>query len=122
MSIFVRRYLGRSRLVEDLLEHWQVDHNDALFAQDVEALARECVELGKLTRHTWNLLVNHLFDGVILNLDEVGQTMDKSVQRTLGVFASVRKLIAEAKRRGFALECSTDFESAARETQLVMDE
>ena len=42
MNIVVRRYLDRSRLAQGLLEDWQIEHKEAMFATDVEELVEEC--------------------------------------------------------------------------------
>ena len=47
------RCLNRSRLVEELLETWQIEHEAAMLVQDLEQLVQECLELAELLERAW---------------------------------------------------------------------
>ena len=61
MIFSVCRYLNRSSSVENLVENWQSQHNQAMFLFDVEELIRECIDLGALSKHAWQTLHENAF-------------------------------------------------------------
>ena len=58
MSLIVRRCLSRSRLLEELVEIWQIDHDRAMIARDVEELIQECLALNALWADAWKWVKN----------------------------------------------------------------
>ena len=111
MSIFVRRYLNRSRSVEHLVEDWKLKHSHAIDVPDVEELVSECVDLGVLAKHAWQFLRQLLSsDPNGECIEEFGKVMKKAISKTLEVFATVQELVADVKTKGFTID------SAAIET------
>jgi hypothetical protein len=122
MNLSVRRYLGRSRFVEELVENWQLEHERAMFAKDVEELVSECIELGELTKHAWKSALDQLFDEKVEYIDKAGKMLESSISKTLCVFDKISGLIKEAKRKGFEIEGSANFEETVRATVQVKAE
>lgn len=114
MSIFVDRYLGRTRAMEHLVEDWKNKHDQAMFAMDVEEMVRECVDLAALCEHSWNSLWQLLRrDPNSDAVDDAAKVMTTALAKTLQVFRSVQDLVADAKTKGFEIKGSENLETAA---------
>lgn len=97
MTVLVRKYLGRSRLAEELVEDWKIGHQKAQLACDLQDLVEECIDLSNLAKRTWRALLDMLFDeNVQLDHEAVGESMSISLAKTLHVFAMVKSLITAA--------------------------
>jgi len=119
MSILVRRYLGRSRYVEELVEDWQIAYQKAQLAWDLQDLVAECIELGQFAKRTWDFLADKLFDeSVAFDHDSVGESMSIALKKTLQIFIKVQRLI----KRLHQLDCpsvdnATEFEELVAQTK-----
>lgn len=122
MSILARRCLGRSRFVEELVENWQIEHRQAMFARDVEELVSECLQLGELILHGCKSLVERLFDEQIDDIDAAGEMMRSSITRTLRTFQIVEEEVGKAECKGYNIEKSSSFRKVARELHQVQAE
>jgi hypothetical protein len=116
MSVVVRRYLGRSRLAEELVEDVLiVEHKNAMFARDVEELVVECLELEKMSKNTWHYVLDQLFSDERTNdIDGLGQAMKTASSKVDDVFGRVGNLIKIAKRDGYSIKDEADFLCACR--------
>ena len=119
MSVLVHRCLGRSRLVEELVEDWQIEHKNVMLLRDVEELASECLELGKLVQHVWGVLSEELFDGRIEDLEGIGEEMRVAIEKTRHVVALVSNAICEVERKGYVSKQGADLRLAAHEIEQV---
>ncbi len=121
MSILVRRYLGRSRYVEELVEEWQIAYHKAQLSWDLQDLVTECIDLGYFAKQTWDFLAEKLFDETsALDHDTIGESMEIALQKTLQVFSKVQGLV----KRLHQLDCpsldnSQEFEDVVAQTELV---
>src|SRR5687767_4944518 len=95
MSMVVRRYLGRSRLAQTLVEDLMVEQRTAMLARDAEELARECIDLARLSQDTWSYVLDLLFaDLQVDDIDEIGRSMKIASATTLQVFEHAKQLMA----------------------------
>ena len=122
MSIFVRRFLHRSRSVDELIEEWKLEHDQAMFAFDLEELVSECIDLGNLSKHAWksfrDLLLKNPNAPVI---EESGRVMQTALTRTLEMFHTVKALVTEASQKGHSIQDAADFELVVNETRKISD-
>jgi hypothetical protein len=103
MSILVRRYLGRSRCLEELLEDWQIRYQKAQLAWDVQDLVSECIELGQLAQRAWDFVADKLYDeNHRFDHEKVGEAMGLALQKTLHAFNKVDEDVIETVDR---LDC-----------------
>lgn len=115
MSIVVRRYLERSRLAQGMVEDWQLEHRQAMIANDVEEFAQECIELAALTKRAWSVLLVDLFDDARCNdphLDELCDIMKNALARTRLVFDAVQESIVQAQAKGYAIANADEMQNA----------
>jgi hypothetical protein len=115
MSILARRCLGRSRLVAELVENWQLEHKQAMVARDVEELVLECVDLGKLIQHCGKSLFARLGEEDFVEIDEIGDTMRAAIAKSLLAFESVRDDVRMAEHKGFIIDNSVSLENVILE-------
>jgi hypothetical protein len=112
MSILVQRYHRRIRLLQEMLEDWQIKHQQAMFARDLEELVQECLELRRLTDHVWGKLSDGLFSEEIENIDPAGRLMQFAVDKAVEVFEQIATLIRKADEGGYNIDASDDFSAA----------
>jgi hypothetical protein len=124
MSLLVRRCLNRTHLVEQLVESWQYDHNEAMRARDLEELATECLDLAKLGRRAWKCLRAQMFDKNVSSAKVFAaeDMLKPATQRIRDVFKVVGKLIASAERAGYQIEGSAEFAQASKDLELLRQE
>lgn len=122
MVIFVRRYMRRSQMVGELVEEWRINHDQAMFALDVQEWVSECIDLANLSRHVWALFRELLLkDPNAPVIDESGRVMQTALVKTLATLEAVNGLVQEASQRGFAIHGVADLELARHETKKMMD-
>jgi hypothetical protein len=104
MNLSIARCRRRSHLVEELVEAWQLEHESAMLARDVDEVIAECAEMGSLLRHAWDVTANSLFDGEIEDVDGVRTAVIGIIDRTTRAFRSVRKTADNLKALGYDIE------------------
>ena len=123
MSMFVRSYLGRSRYVEELVEDWQIAHQQALLTWDAQELVGECIEHGHFTKRICHDLLEQLFDEKLEDIDRIGESMQIALAKTIRVFGEVDKLIKRIERMDCpTIENGDAFRGVANDTQRVADD
>ena len=122
INIVVRRYLGRSRLAAELVEDVLiVEHKNAMFVRDVEELVVECIELEKMSKSTWQYVLDCRFsDPQPDDIDEVGKSMKTATSKILDVFGRVAKLVEDAQRQNYTIKDAADFQIARREIEQII--
>jgi hypothetical protein len=109
MSVLYKRCIHRARLADQLLEDWEIDSRDAEFAKDVDEFVNEMLELEKLLRHAWSILVGRLFSEQIDNIEKEKGVFSMALDLTLAVFDKVASNVERAHMKGYAVEGSDDF-------------
>jgi len=121
-NVVIRRFLGRSRLAESLVEDVFAEHKNAMFARDVEELIAECLELEKISRSAWDYVLDVLFSERANETDELGNMMKMAIAKVSVVFNRVNQLIDEMKARGHGPKEVADFLIARREIQRINED
>jgi hypothetical protein len=122
MSVLIRRCLGRSRMVEELVENWQIDHQQAMFARDIEELIVECIELAELVRRGRTWLADELFDEKIDNIDKAGEMLRTAISKALLAYDRVQKTVEAAEQMQFTIDNARQFRAVVRELRDIEDE
>jgi hypothetical protein len=120
MSVFVDRYLGRTRAAEHLVEDWSSKQDRASVTMDVEEMIRECDDLSGLCRHAWQTLWQLLRrdpNGAAVAEAEV--SMKKALSKTLQIFKSVEILVANATQKGCVISNSGTLTTALQAVQEI---
>ena len=112
MSLAMQRFVKRSDLVEDLVERWQADHDEAMQASDIEELCGECVALAELCQHAWEHVKTALFTGAIADTEATGRMVQGALDKSLDVLNQVAKRAADATRGGYEIRSKPDLERA----------
>src|SRR5207244_10399260 len=107
----------RAKLVEELVEDWQIRHREAMIARDLEELVQESVELGKLLNRGWSVLINRLFDEDVDDIDAAGKTMHLAVDVTQEVFKQIQARIQVANRKQYDIQGAEEFSKALESTR-----
>jgi hypothetical protein len=119
MGVLAKRCLRRSRLAGELFEDWQINHRLAILACDLEQLAAECTEVGKLVKHSWAAIVDLLFTGTIENPDETGDTMRLAIAKTRETLDAVNNVIKAFEKSDHNIKQASDLRLILHEIEHV---
>lgn len=120
MSIFVERYLGRTRAVEDMVENWKIKHDQAMFVMDLDEMVRECLDLSALCQHVWKTLWQMLRrDPNGKGVNEAEEPIRTALAKTQHIFQSVQDLVAQAQGKGYAIQNAAALPIAAQEVRAI---
>jgi hypothetical protein len=122
MSILVDRCLSRSRLVEELVENWQMDHQRAMLARDMEELVCECLELQKLLHHTWTTTLERLFDEQVDNVESAGEMLRSAINRTRRTLERVHADLVKAQEQGYTISNAENLAKSLTETKQIAED
>jgi hypothetical protein len=109
MNMLLIRCRRRTRVAEELLEQWQIDHAQAMLACDVDELLAEAVELGQLVKRCWTTSLNRLFAEQVEDVDGERRALHFIARRTLRLFRKVAKIADQTVKGGHALVNLADF-------------
>jgi hypothetical protein len=121
MSVLVNRCVRRSFLVEELVETWQVHHQAAMYALDVEALVGECLDLSTLLSESWPKLRDLLFDERICDIDGAGKLLEGCVKRTTPLLDRVLGFVNFVKKTGHEIARTVELERAIKEMRTLRE-
>jgi len=106
---------GRVRIIEDAVDLWKTDHDDAMAVRDIEALARECSCVLELLREwqeeSWQRLLNDQLGDV----QQTGELLKAVFRGAIEVFPRVAHLIQWAGGKGYRVDGSEEFAGALSE-------
>jgi hypothetical protein len=114
MNLVLHRCLRRSQLVEELVEAWRLDRGESGFMRELQGLVQECLDLANVIRDAWKSAQEMLIAGEITDLTVTAEILGVAAQRTVQMFAEVRKLITAAEQKGNHLENVGMLEDADR--------
>ena len=97
-------YLGRARTVEDAVEAWKRDYEEADKVKDIESIICEWLRVAEaLTswqRESWELLQTGKLDNVL----EVGRMLEKAHRICPELFDAVNEGAKWAEQKGYTVE------------------
>lgn len=115
MSVFADRYLCRTRAVEGLVDNWKFQHDEAMAAMDVDEVVQECLDLSALCQHAWSSLRQIIRrDPNGAAIDEAEEPIKTAIAKTQHIFTSVQELVAQARKKGFAIQDTQKLPGAAQ--------
>lgn len=103
---------GRARIIEQAVEAWKADHDDAMRTRDVEGLItlylEHCAFLKDWYKEAWDdLLANELLDP-----QGAGEVIRDLLVKTVEYGRDLSNLIAEAKRKGYIVDRTEEFRAS----------
>lgn len=115
-TLLFRLQDGKIRVLEEVIESWKREHDDAMRAQDVEDLIAECLSCWEDIRRSWVrtrrlATLNRLWD-----LQEAGTTVVDIISRAIRLLGNVGSLAETiASDTGHAIEGRDNVPEALRE-------
>ena len=118
-AIFTMRGDGRTRAVENIarIDGWKKDHNDAMFALDVQDMLAEYIEHQEFLRRMWEDSLQRAIDGTLDNLDHAGEFLLDMFDRSLSAFEFAKSKADIAKSLGHTIERERAFRRGVTETR-----
>jgi hypothetical protein len=107
----------RVLFVEEVVEEWQIDHEQAKLASDAEELVRETADLHKPVERVVALLDGSLQvdfggEGAPTRLLALAHLVGSLLNKTLDLFPKVGRIVEDVQRLGFTVEGLGKFEEA----------
>jgi hypothetical protein len=108
---------GRVRAIEDAVETWRFDHDDALAVRDVEDVVRECLGMREFLRSWQNQAWAYMLANRLANIQETGEELRTELNRMLEIFPKVLAAIRWAKAKGYVFELEDQVEAAVADVK-----
>jgi hypothetical protein len=105
-------YRGKLRTVEDAVEAWKAEHDDAMGVRMFEDVVRECLAAHTLFRDMQKERWEKLFAGKISEVQTTGENLIKTFETSLLVYSLVEECLLRVKRAGFRVNGEEEFEKA----------
>lgn len=121
MSLLISLCLKRSIVVDELVEAWQRDHQQAMFAHEVDELCAESNEVCRLCANMWSQLREQLFDCKVQDVDKTGRMALEAIEKALHGARRVLGLIADAGKLGFEINGAADLEEQVRNLEGIRE-
>ncbi len=119
-EVYREQALGMKRAVE----HWRLEHLDALATWDVERIVRALLQLPPALREAWNKTFERLFvGGEPLGPEQARSSMAGALEAVLEALVAYRDLAMESERQtGRNIEGLANFHAAIREVGELNDQ
>jgi hypothetical protein len=105
---------GRARAIEDAIDAWNLDHDNALSARDMEDVVGECLSTRDFLSQWHQTAWEHLFAGRLANIQQAGELLRSATGKLVHVFAAVQTCVKWMERKGYPVDKAVEFEAAAR--------
>ena len=113
---------GRARTIEDAVEAWKSDHDEAMAVRDLEDIIRECRWLRDLlmewNQESWKLLRA----GRLHCVQDTGDSLRMVLTIFLRAIPRARRLAANYKRGGYHVEHAGEFADLEKQVQEMANE
>jgi len=111
-----------TRDIENAVEWWKPDHDDAMCVREIEDLARECIsirdDLQNWVESCWSCATH----GTVADFTSVNNELQEAFSIGQARFQSVRECIDEAGRRGYQLDNTREFNEAEKQITKMQSE
>ena len=117
MKTLAKMYRGQYRAVEDALDAWKADHDEAMSVRDLEEVVRTCLALNasarELVRSAWEIG----YSGKALNSEEIGKDVLQVLKAGVVTWKSLAESVEERVAQGYAVESADGIPAALAEFQ-----
>jgi hypothetical protein len=115
-ALLFRLQDGRIRVLEEAVEFWKRDHEEAVLALDVEDLTAGCLSCWEDIRRSWVRTRRLATLNLLEDIDEVGVTVLDLLDRFIRLVGDVAALVERvAGDTGHAIEGRENLSEAVRE-------
>jgi len=119
MKTLAKMYRGQYRAVEDALEAWKSDHDEAMSVCDLEEVVRTCLRLNdsarELVRSAWELG----FAGKALDSEGIGKDVLQALKAGVVTWNSLAESVEGRVAQGYTVESADGISSALAEIQAL---
>jgi hypothetical protein len=113
---------GHVRTIEDAVEAWKQDHDDAMKVQDLEQMILVCLFLRNGLRQVHRQVFNHLFAGKVGKTQELGRVVRGLDASVLKSFQAVAEVVRWARENGLDVERAGDLDQAIEHVRRLSDD
>jgi hypothetical protein len=117
MAIKGAIYRGRTRTIEDALEAWKRDYQEAEKVKDIEAIIAEWLQSFEILREWQEESWAALQGGEIENVLEVGRMLSRGYELGAYSFSQVNSGVKWAEGRGYTVDGAEDLRRSFRRLQ-----
>lgn len=122
MKTRAKMYRGQYRAVEDALESWKVDHEEAMGVCDLEEVIRVCLQVQSAVAEMVKLMWKKGFSGEIRDPEEVGQYVRKALDAGVLAWSAIREGAEECAAAGYDVEGANGIPAALAEVTAARDD
>jgi hypothetical protein len=119
MKTLAKMYRGQYRAVEDALETWKADHDEAMSVRDLEEVIRTCLGLNdsarRLVRSAWELG----FAGKAQNPEEIGREVLPALKAGVVTWRSLAEGVEERAAQGYTVDSADRVPAALEEIRAL---
>jgi len=115
MSVLADCCQKRSFLVQELYEHWEAEHREAMQACDAEDLCGEYLDVARLMNRWWARLSDDFFRTGLSDLSGPGRLFLSASRRMARLGGLIHELAVSFRARNYTVEGSDDVKLAAVE-------
>lgn len=99
MSILSRRFLGRARLFQEMVEDWRTAPNHALFEREVGELIVESKDIAAVAQTARDTIKKRLKERNPEHIDLEGDAMKQALSRIQAAFVHLQEILQIGDRR-----------------------
>jgi hypothetical protein len=108
-------YRAKTRGIEDAVEWWKPDHDNAMSVRDVEDLVRECLGIRDFLKQWLALSWQSIREGNLDDCESVGRALEDAFKNGAQIFQTVRECIVDAEHSEYTVENSAAFDEAEKD-------
>jgi len=119
MKTLAKMYRGQYRAVEDALETWKADHDEAMSVCDLEEVIRTCLRLNASARDLVRSAWEFGYSGKALNSEEIGSCVLQVLKAGAVTWKSLAESVEERVAQGYTVEGADGIPAALAETRTL---
>jgi hypothetical protein len=119
VKTLAKMYRGQYRAVEDALETWKADHDEATSVWDLEELIRTCLGLNASARELVHAVWELGFSGKAHNPEEIGRDVLPVLKAGVVTWKSLAEGVEERVAQGYTVESADRIPAALEEIQTL---
>jgi hypothetical protein len=119
MKTLAKMYRGQYRAVEDALETWKADHDEATSVWDLEELIRTCLRLNASARELGRAVWELGYSGKARNSEEIGREVLPVLKAGVVTWKALAEGVEERVAQGYTVESADRIPAALAEIRAL---
>lgn len=113
---------GQARTIEDAVETWKADHEDAADVRAIEDVIPVCLTLCQLLQEWQKDVWESLFSNRLRNVHSTGELLRKGYHHALPALDGVADCLRWAEQKGYEVDKTAVFQQAAESVRRLHED